>query len=79
MFCENSAGTKHISGHMPAGQRATLLKGLGHLPEDTRGIATEFIDSRKPRCFPAYFSITARYYRVVHKTLSRRHAHKRRK
>ena len=30
--------TKHISGHTPAGQRATLLKGLGHLPEDTRGI-----------------------------------------
>ena len=30
--------TKHISGHTPAGQRATLLKGLGHLPEDTRGL-----------------------------------------
>ncbi len=30
--------TKHISGHTPAGQRATLLKGLGNLPEDTRGI-----------------------------------------
>ncbi len=30
--------TKHISGRTPAGQRATLLKGLGHLPEDTRGI-----------------------------------------
>jgi superfamily II DNA or RNA helicase len=30
--------TKHISGHTPAGQRATLLKGLGNLPDDTRGI-----------------------------------------
>ncbi len=30
--------TKHISGHTPAGQRATLLKALGDLPEDTRGI-----------------------------------------
>jgi len=30
--------TKHISGHTPAGQRATLLKGLGSLPDDTRGI-----------------------------------------
>ena len=30
--------TKHISGHTPAGQRATLLKSLGNLPEDTRGI-----------------------------------------
>ncbi len=30
--------TKHISGHTPAGQRATLLKGLGNLSEDTRGI-----------------------------------------
>lgn len=30
--------TKHISGHTPAGQRATLLTGLGNLPEDTRGI-----------------------------------------
>ena len=29
---------KHISGQTPASQRATLLKGLGHLPEDTRGI-----------------------------------------
>ena len=29
---------KHISGHTPAGQRATLLKGLGHLPDGTRGI-----------------------------------------
>lgn len=37
---------EHISGHMPASQRATLLKGLGHLPEDTRGIATVFVDSR---------------------------------
>ena len=30
--------TKHISGHTPAGQRATLLKGLGDLPDGTRGI-----------------------------------------
>jgi superfamily II DNA or RNA helicase len=30
--------TKHISGHTPAGQRATLLKGLGNLPDGTRGI-----------------------------------------
>ena len=30
--------TKHISGHTPAGQRATLLKALGNLPDDTRGI-----------------------------------------
>ncbi len=30
--------TKHISGHTPAGQRATLLNGLGNLPNDTRGI-----------------------------------------
>ena len=30
--------TKHISGHTPAGQRATLLKGLGSLSDDTRGI-----------------------------------------
>ncbi len=30
--------TEHISGHTPAGQRATLLKGLGDLPEDTRGV-----------------------------------------
>jgi len=30
--------TRHISGHTPAGQRATLLKTLGNLPEDTRGI-----------------------------------------
>ncbi|MGI8980309.1 MAG: DEAD/DEAH box helicase family protein [Pirellulaceae bacterium] len=30
--------TKHISGHTPAGQRATLLKGLGNLSDDTRGI-----------------------------------------
>jgi len=30
--------TKHISGHTPAGQRATLLKSLGNLSEDTRGI-----------------------------------------
>ena len=30
--------TKHISGHTPAGQRATLLKGLGNLSEDKRGI-----------------------------------------
>ena len=29
---------KHISGHTPAGQRATLLNGLGHLPDGTRGI-----------------------------------------
>ncbi len=29
---------KHISGHTPAGQRATLLNGLGHLPSGTRGI-----------------------------------------
>ena len=31
---------KHISGHTPAGQRATLLKGLGNLPEYTRGIVS---------------------------------------
>ncbi len=30
--------TKHISGHTPAGQRATLLKALGNLSEDTRGV-----------------------------------------
>ncbi len=30
--------TKHISGRTPAGKRATLLKGLGNLPENTRGI-----------------------------------------
>jgi hypothetical protein len=30
--------TKHISGHTPAGQRATLLKDLGNLPENARGI-----------------------------------------
>ncbi len=30
--------TKHISGYTPAGQRATLLKGLGNLPDDVRGI-----------------------------------------
>ncbi len=30
--------TKHISGYTPAGQRATLLKGLGNLSADTRGI-----------------------------------------
>lgn len=29
---------KHISGHTPAGQRASLLKELGNLPDDTRGI-----------------------------------------
>ena len=30
--------TKHISGHTPAGTRTTLLKGLGDLPQTTRGV-----------------------------------------
>ncbi|MCE9529684.1 MAG: DEAD/DEAH box helicase family protein [Planctomycetes bacterium] len=30
--------TRHISGHTPASLRATLLKGLGDLPDGTRGI-----------------------------------------
>ena len=33
-----SLAADSTQGHTPAGQRATLLKGLGHLPEDTRGI-----------------------------------------
>jgi len=30
--------SKHISGHTPAGMRATLLKHLGELPRGTRGL-----------------------------------------
>ncbi len=31
---------RHISGHTPAGKRRTLLRGLGDLPERTRGIVS---------------------------------------
>jgi hypothetical protein len=31
---------RHISGHTPAGKRRTLLRGLGELPERSRGIVS---------------------------------------